>query len=84
MLEQNSFKCLLTTSCCLMSHSNKIVYMIILGEVRMYFANYLAGLQVVKKDGAMGPTAQYKLEVGSVSAKHWVRMSEIFFVLIST
>ncbi len=61
-----------------MSHSNKIMYAISLGEVRMYFANGLAGSQIVEKDGAMGPTAQYKLEVGSVSAKHWLRMSEIF------
>ncbi len=84
MLEQNSFKCLLTTSCCLMSHSNKIVYMIILGEVRMYFVNCLARWQVVQKDRTMGHTAQYKLGDESVVERHWLRMSEIFFVLIST
>ena len=81
MLEQNGFKCLSTISHCLASHSNKIVYTIGLGEVRMYFVNCLAGSQVVEKDGAMGPTAQYKLRVESVLARHWLRISE-FFVFI--
>ena len=85
MLEQNGFKCLSMTSHSLTSHSNKIVYSSIdLGEVRMYFANCLVGLQVVEKDGAMGPTAQYNLGVKSVLASHRMRMSETSFVLIPT
>ena len=77
MLE-HGFKCLSTMSHRVTSHSNKIVYTIGLGEVRMYFVNCLATLQVVEKEGAMGPTAQYKLGLESGLARHWLRMSEIF------
>ena len=48
--------------------------MIGLSEVRMNFVNCLAGLQVVKKDRAMGPTAQYKLGRAAVLARHLMRM----------
>ena len=67
-----------------MTHSNNIMYMIGLGEVRMNFTNCIARLQVVKKDRAMGPTAQYNLGVKSVLASHRMRMSETSFVLIPT
>ena len=51
LLEQNGFKCLSS----LASHSNKIVYTIGLGKVRMKLMNCLAGSQVVKENRAMGP-----------------------------
>ena len=77
-LEQNGFKCLSAMSHCLTSHIDTIVYTIGLVEVRMYFMNCLAGLQIVEKGGVMGPTAQYKLGVESVLARHRLKMSEIF------
>ncbi len=61
-------------SCCLVPHRNSIVCTICHDEVRMSFTNCLAGSQVVKKDRAMGPTAQYKHGLATVLAKHYLRV----------
>ena len=58
------------------SQQQDCAHTICLGEVSMKFTNCLAGF---KNDRAMGPTAQYKPGLATVSARHFLRMSEFFF-----
>ena len=65
-----------------MHHSNKIMYTIGLGEVRMNLASCLAGLQVVKKDRAMGPIVQYKPGLATVLASHQMRARNFLYLFL--